>query len=110
LGLSRNNPFYLNEANGNTSGPLLIEALANANAINANMFSFYFEPAYPSTNDSWIDLGEPNLSNVRVGAELKATQLIDPDFFWGFHLKGVAIGDIGNAFAFEETDKYPKFV
>ena len=73
MGLSRNNPFYINEKIGNTSGPLLIEALANANAINANIFSFYFEPAHPSTNDSWIDLGEPDLSNVRTGAELKAT-------------------------------------
>jgi len=73
LGLSRNNPFHLNPEGGNTTGPLLIEALANANIINANMFSFYFEPANPSTNNSWIDLGQPDLSNVRQGTTLKPT-------------------------------------
>lgn len=110
MGLSRNNPFHLNPEGGNTTGPLLIEALANAKIIDANMFSFYFEPANPSTNDSWIDLGQPDLSNVKQGTTLKPTQLINPDFFWGFQLRGVAIGDIKNAFAFENTEEYPKFI
>ena len=42
LGLSRNNAFHINQANGNTSGPLYVEALHAAGTIDADKFSFYF--------------------------------------------------------------------
>ena len=62
------------------------------------MFSFYFQ--HPS-EDSWMDLGEPHESLKKEGTEWVTTQLIDPDFFWGFYNTGIAIGNIENSFAYE---------
>ena len=107
LGLARNNAFHIAPDNGNTSGPLYVEALFDGGIINANKFSFYFQ--HPE-EDSWMDLGEPDLSHVAEGFELKETQLIDPDFFWAFYNTGVAFGDIKNAYAYTNTKDYPVFI
>ena len=106
LGLSRNNPFHIAKANGNTSGPLMIEQLAAEGKIGENKFSFYFqEPA----EDSWVDVGTPKLEHIKTGATQVETQLIEEDFFWGFYNTGIAIGNIDNAYNYEDTTDYPIF-
>ena len=40
--MSRNKPFYLAPEEGNQTGPLYVEHLANEKIIAANKFSFYF--------------------------------------------------------------------
>ena len=35
---------------------------------------------------------------------------MDPDFFWGHYNTGVAIGDIANAWAYENSNDYGVFV
>jgi len=89
------------------TGPLYVEHLYDAEIINANKFSFYFQ--YPG-EISWMDLGEPNEALFEVGSTPATTQLIDPDFWWGFHNTGVAFGNESNAFAYENTDSFPNFV
>ena len=82
------------------SGPLFIEALAENGLIDSNKFSFYFQEA---SSDSWIDLGEPDLGNLKNDTSLVETQMIEKDFFWSFFNTGVAIGTIDNAFVYEEV-------
>lgn len=79
-----------------------MEHLAEAGVINADKFSFYFQAP---GEESWMDMGEPDMTHVKEGAELLTTQLIDPDFFWGFYNTGVAFGTIDNAYAYENTDE-----
>ena len=51
-----------------------------------------------------MDMGEPTDEHWKEGAEVVTTQLLDPDFFWGFYNTGVAVGTIDNAYAYEDTD------
>ena len=88
--MSRNKPFFLAPGEGNQTGPLYVEALANAEVIAANKFSFYFtEPS----SLSWVDLGEPFADNIKPDAKIEDIQFIEEDFFWGAFCEGVAIGD-----------------
>ena len=105
LGLSRNNSFHVQKDSGNKSGPLLIEHLAEAEVINANKYNFYF--VHKLDGDSWVDLGEPDMNHVKDGETPVTTQLLDPDFFWGFYNTGVAIGTIENSFAYEPYPDLP---
>lgn len=57
-----------------------------------------------------MDMGEPNEAHWKEGEEVVTTQLLDPDFFWGFYNTGVAVGTIDNAFAYENSDDYGVFV
>lgn len=107
LGLSRNNAFHIAPDQGNRSGPLYIENLYKAGKINANKFSFYFNQ--PS-DFSWMDMGEPDTSLFKPDAEVVRTQMIDPDFFWGFMNTGIAIGSISNAFVYGEYEDLPREV
>jgi len=66
LGMSRNKPFFLAPEEGNQTGPLYIENLANAGVISTNKFSFYFTSP---GNLSWVDLGEPDDKNIKSGAK-----------------------------------------
>lgn len=107
LGLSRNHPFHIAPGEDESAGPLLVEHLADAGTINANKFSFYFqEPGL----ESWMDLGEPDLSHVKTGSSIVETQMIDPDFFWSFYNTGVAFGTPENAYAYEHTDGWETFI
>jgi hypothetical protein len=90
MGMARNNPVHVAPENGNTTGPLYVEALAKAGVIPDNKFSFYFTE--PGTL-SWVDLGDPQTDNIRSDAELVTTQMIEKDFFWADYCQGVAIGD-----------------
>lgn len=90
MGMSRNKPFHISPGDGNTSGPLYVEHLASAGVIGEDKFSFYF--TQPGTL-SWVDLGEPDLNNIREDATLEMIQMIEEDFFWGDYCQGVAIGD-----------------
>ena len=105
LGMSRNNPFHVAPEAGNTTGPLYVEALAKAGIIPENKFSFYFTE--PGTL-SWVDLGEPQLDNIRSNATLVDTQMIEEDFFWSGYCQGVAIGDTteANVYSWGTTDDY----
>ena len=107
LGMSRNNAFHIIPGSYNDSGPLYIEKLHEAGSIDANKFSFYFQQP---GKESWVDLGEPDLTHKKDGTEFVETQLLDPDFFWGQYNTGVAIGEISNSFAYEQTPDYPIFV
>lgn len=98
IGMARNHAFHIAPDAGNESGPLLIDALAENGKINSNTFSFYFQ--HPE-EDSWMDLGEPDLSNLKEGIELVETQMIKEDFFWGFYGAGIAIGTIENSYRYE---------
>ena len=106
LGMARNEPFILNPDAGNISGPLLIEALAEEGVINANKFSFYFQ--HPS-EASWVDVGEPNLDHFKEGSKVVTTQMQENDFFWSVMSTGVAIGQVENAFAYENVESFPGF-
>ena len=66
LGLSRNNAFHISPGSANTSGPLLVEKMAEASLIAADKFSFYFQ--HPS-EQSWVDFGEPDLSYKKSGTD-----------------------------------------
>jgi hypothetical protein len=103
--MSRNKPFHIAPEQGNQSGPLYVENLAAAGVIPQNMFSFYFtEPG----NMSWVDLGEPDLDNIRPDATLETTQMIAEDFFWAEYCQGVAIGDtsVENTYSWGVLDDY----
>lgn len=103
--MSRNKPFHISPENGNQTGPLYIEHLAKVGIIGDDMFSFYFTE--PGTL-SWVDLGEPDLTNVRQDAKLEVIQMIEEDFFWGDYCQGVAIGDTlaENAYSWETLPDY----
>ena len=78
LGMSRNNPMYLQPNEGNISGPLYVEALADANIIPSNRFSFYFtQPGQLS----WVDLGDPRLDYVKADSTLTSVEMLE-DYFW----------------------------
>ena len=79
----------MNEERGNTSGPLLMEKMADEGTISANKYSFYFQE---TTEESWMDLGEPIMSNIKANSYLVETQMIEEDFFYGFYNTGIAIG------------------
>jgi len=84
----------------------MVEQLAAEGKIAENKFSFYFqEPA----EDSWVDVGTPKLEHIKTGATQVETQLIEEDFFWGFYNTGIAIGNIDNAYNYEDTTDYPIF-
>ncbi len=105
LGMSRNKPFYLAPEKGNTTGPLYVEALANAGVIPMNRFSFYFtEPG----ELSWVDLGNPQSVNIKEGATVESIQLIPEDYFWGTFCQGVAFGDTSdmNSYAWAALDTH----
>lgn len=68
MGMARNKPFHIAPDDGNNTGPLYVEYLATAGVIGENKFSFYFTG--PGTL-SWVDLGEPDLANVREDATLE---------------------------------------
>jgi len=55
-----------------------------------------------------MDLGEPHESLKKEGTEWVETQLLDPDFFWGFYNTGVAFGSIENSFAYEPYPDLPE--
>lgn len=57
-----------------------------------------------------MDMGEPDTSLFKPGAEIVRTQMIDPDFFWGFMNTGIAIGSISNAFVYGEYEDLPREV
>ena len=67
LGMARNKASHLAPEVGNVSGPLYVENLYNAGIIAANKFSLYFTQA---GSESWADLGEPDLENIRSDASL----------------------------------------
>ena len=79
----------------------MYEALAQAGVIESKKFSFYFQEA---ASESWLELGEPDLSTIKQGSTLVETKMITPDFFWSFYNTGVAIGTIDNSFAYEVVD------
>ena len=90
LGMARNNPSHLETEVGNNSGPLYVENLFKAGVIPENKFSLYFtQPG----SESWADLGEPILDNIRSDATLVEIQMLEEDFFWAGYCQGVAIGD-----------------
>ena len=105
MGMSRNNPFHISPGAPNTTGPLYVEHLAKNGIIGENLFSFYFTE--PGTL-SWVDLGEPDLSNIREDATLEVIQLVEDDFFWADYVQGVAIGDTGpsNVYSWETLPDY----
>ena len=108
LGLSRNAPFIIAGNNENTSGPLFVENLADANLISENKFTFYFQP--PSST-SYMDLGTPNVDgNKKAGSTLITTKMLENDFFWSDYNAGIAFGTIDNAYAYEATPDYPGLV
>jgi len=82
-----------------------VEHLAKAGIIGEDVFSFYFTE--PGTL-SWVDLGEPDLANIREDATLELIQMIEEDFFWGDYCQGVAIGttDPLNTYAWEGLAEY----
>ena len=103
--MSRNKPFFLAPEEGNKTGPLYVEHLADNDIIAANKFSFYFtKPGQLS----WVDLGEPVEGNIKEGAEVKNVQLLEEDFFWGSFCQGVAIGNLTdtNSYAWAELEGY----
>jgi len=57
-----------------------------------------------------MDLGEPDLTNIKNGTTLVETKMISPDFFWSFYNSGVAIGTIDNSFAYEALPDMPNNV
>ena len=71
------------------------------------MFSFYFTEA---GSRSWVDLGTPDLTNVRSGSEIEDVQLIEDDFYYSGYCQGVAIGDLSseNTYVWESTWLMPK--
>ena len=107
LGLSRNNAFHIAPDQGNMTGPLYIETLAKDGLVSEDKFSFFFQ--HPD-EDSWMDIGEPDLDIKKPGTEYVETQFLDPDFFWGFYNTGIAIGDIENSFAYEPYPDLPEVV
>ena len=56
-----------------------------------------------------MDIGEPDLTNVKTGSTLRATKMIDEDFFWSFYNTGIAIGTVSNSYAYEASPDYPIF-
>ena len=103
MGLAQGHPVLIApDARG--SGPLYVEALYNDGIISANKFSFYFESM---GGTSWLDLGEPNLDNIKAGSSLVDTQLLY-DFYWSFEGMGFAVGTVDNAYGFanEEPSEY----
>ena len=105
MGMSRNKPFHISPEAGNTSGPLYVEHLYNAGIIGEDKFSFYFTE--PGTL-SWVDLGEPDYSNIREDAFLENIQFIEEDFFWADYCQGVAIGDTNtsNTYSWQVLNDY----
>ena len=105
MGMSRNMPFYLDPEGGNITGPLYVEALANANVITENKFSFYFtEPG----QISWVDLGEPVDTYIRDDANKTSLSMLD-DYFWSAPCQGVSIGDPSdplNQYKWENYEAY----
>ena len=87
LGMARNKPFFLSPQAENTRSPLFVEALAKKGVIPVNKFSFYFGQI---GSLSWVDFGEPNLSNILDGATVETIKL-NEDFFWSGFCQGVAI-------------------
>ena len=104
LGLSRNNPFILAPEKGNITGPLFIEKLADAEVINANKFSFYFQQP---DETSFVNFGEPTLEHNKAGSIPVTTQMLEDDFWWSTMNSGIAIGVVSNAYAYEQTNEYP---
>ena len=90
MGMARNKPLHLTPELGNKSGPLYMEALYSNGIIDQNTFSFYYTEAGKL---SWVDLGSPDLENVREGSEVSNIQFIEEDFFYGQYCQGVAFGD-----------------
>lgn len=87
--MARNHPAHLATELGNSSGPLYVEELFKNEVIPENKFSLYFtQPG----SESWADLGEPFLDNVRSDSSLVEIQMIEEDFFWAGYCQGVAIG------------------
>ena len=73
LGMSRNKVSHLSPDEGNVSGPLYVEHLFSAGVIPENKFSLYFtQPG----SESWADLGEPDLTNIRSDANLVEIQML----------------------------------
>ena len=105
MGMSRNKPFHIQPESGNNSGPLYVEHLYKAGVIGEDKFSFYFTE--PGTL-SWVDLGEPDFSNIREDAILENLQMIEEDFFWAEYCQGVAIGDTKseNAYSWQSLPDY----
>ena len=94
LGMARNHAAHLEPNLGNTTGPLYVENLWSAGVIPENKFSFYFtQPG----SESWADLGEPDLTNVRKDATATEVQMLKEDFFWAGYCQGVAIGNPSDA-------------
>lgn len=74
--------------------------------IGEDKFSFYFtDPGLLS----WVDLGEPDLTNIRPDATLKTVPMIEEDFFWADYCQGFAIGstDAENTYAWASLEDYP---
>ena len=91
LGMARNRPQYLAPELGNPTGSLYFLKLATDGVISEHKFSFYIsEPGINST--SFLDLGEPNLDNIRNDTTVKTTQLIKDDYYFAGYCQGVAIG------------------
>ena len=63
-------------------------ALSTQGTISENTFSFYFQKA---GQDSFIDIGSPQLSLLRRGEDLVWINCLD-DFFWSAYNQGVGIG------------------
>ena len=67
LGMARNHALHLDQGGENLAGPLYVENLFTAGVIPENKFSLYFSK--PGSGDSWADLGEPDMTNIRKDAE-----------------------------------------
>ena len=76
-----------------------------AGVIGEDKFSFYFTE--PGTL-SWVDLGEPDFSNIREDAYLEPIQMVEDDFFWGDYCQGVAIGNTNaaNTYSWQSLPDY----
>ena len=90
LGLSRDNPAYLDPSSGNQTGPLFIEKLWKDGIISDPIFAMHMDS---KSGESWIDFGGFDLSTVAQGEELVQLEMIEKDFFWAQYCQAVAIGD-----------------
>jgi hypothetical protein len=83
-------------------GPLYVNALKRSGKIKKNEFSF----AMNGLDDdmSFVDFGAPLAKRIQ-GGKLSSMEYINlfEDFFWSTEWKGVAFGDLDNAYSGADT-------
>ena len=95
------------------SDPQFLTALKNNNKITKRTFSFYINKLGYA---SFIDIGEPQTSNMKGGSSaMKYIPTNPDDYFWSAYNQGIAFGNTVNktnsfAYGVDDGDEYDEIV